>query len=206
MTFTTEIPASVPQPRSKVVVRSALARPDEWLERIAEADLALVHRLASATRFMSVKQFAIIISKLGNGWIYLIIMALVIREERQEALFIILISTLNAALSHVVYPVLKRRFRRRRPFQVDPHLPSLLQTLDEYSFPSGHVMTLSGVLLPVYLLIPEARIPALGLILAMAWSRIATAHHFPGDVLAGALLGIAIALPFTYLMLQLVAP
>ena len=126
MTFTTEISASVPQPQSSVDVRSALARPDAWLERIAEADLAIVHRLASATRFMSVKQFAIIISKLGNGWIYLIIMALVIREERQEALFIILISTLNAALSHVVYPVLKRRFRRRRPFQVDPHLPSLL--------------------------------------------------------------------------------
>lgn len=119
----------------------------------------------------------------------------------RTALMILSVAALNAAIIHIIYPILKKSFRRRRPYQLDPGLNSLLKTLDEYSFPSGHVMTLSGVLLPVTLSIPGSALPALGLILAMGWSRIATAHHFPSDVLVGAVLGVVIASPVSYGML-----
>ena len=36
---------------------------------------------------------------------------------------------------------------------------------------------------------------------AMAWSRIACAHHYPSDVLAGTLLGASIAMPLAVLLL-----
>jgi undecaprenyl-diphosphatase len=172
-----------------------------WRVRLAEADLAFVHRCAHATRYAPVRRLAIMISKLGNGWVYPVLTVIILFEARWNALLIFITAALNAAILHVIYPMLKKRFRRRRPFQIDPGLKSLLGTLDEYSFPSGHVMTLSGVLLPVSLSISGAYFWALGLILTMAWSRIATAHHFPSDVLVGAILGAVIACPISALIL-----
>jgi undecaprenyl-diphosphatase len=58
-------------------------------------------------------------------------------------------------------------------------------------------MTLTGVLLPIVLALPAARAPALGLLVAMAWSRMATAHHYPSDVIAGVVIGAALAFPLT---------
>ena len=84
-----------------------------------------------------------------------------------------------------------------RPFRVDPHLPSLLAALDEHWFPSGHAMSLSGVLVPVVFVWPAAAMSAAALMLIMAWSRIATAHHYPSDILAGTLLGIVLAYPLS---------
>jgi undecaprenyl-diphosphatase len=109
----------------------------------------------------------------------------------------ILIAGVNAGLMHVLYPIIKRRIKRLRPFKVDPRLPSLLKTLDEHSFPSGHAMTLTGVLTPVVLLWPAMAIAAVGMALCMAWSRIATGHHYPSDVFAGAALGVGLGYPLS---------
>ena len=149
------------------------------------------------TRRATIKWLAITISKLGNGWIYLILIPPVALELGSKALPTVACALVNAALLHVIYPVLKRRFRRRRPYRADPQLVSLLQTLDEHSFPSGHVMTLTGVLLPIVFALPATRAPALGLILTMAGSRMATAHHYPSDVIAGVVIGAALAFPLT---------
>jgi len=203
MAFIIDLSASLTQIQSSATAHGSRAGAPDWRKRLAEVDLAFVHRCTSATRYTPLKWLAIIISKLGNGWIYLILTAIILLQAHRDAQIILLTSTINAAVLHVIYPMLKRAFRRRRPFRVDPRLRSLLCTLDEYSFPSGHVMTLSGVLVPVILLVPESRVPALGLILAMAWSRIATAHHFPSDVVAGATLGTTIAFPCTFLVMQL---
>ena len=177
--------------------------PATWLQKAAIADLAIVHYCASMTRRTTIKWLAITISKLGNGWIYLILIPPVALELGSKALPTVACALVNAALLHVIYPVLKRRFRRRRPYRADPQLVSLLQTLDEHSFPSGHVMTLTGVLLPIVFALPATRAPALGLVLTMAWSRMATAHHYPSDVIAGVAVGAAIAFPLTRWMMEL---
>lgn len=58
-------------------------------------------------------------------------------------------------------------------------------------------MSLSGVLVPVVFVWPAAAMSAAALMLIMAWSRIATAHHYPSDILAGTLLGIVLAYPLS---------
>lgn len=173
-----------------------------WWQKLAAADLSFVRLCTHATRYRVIRRFSVMISRLGNGWIYPILMVIIIFEAPRNAIAIIITSALNASILHVIYPTLKKVFRRRRPFQIDPALKSLLATLDDYSFPSGHVMTLSGVLLPVILTLPEATMLAFGLILVMGWSRVATAHHFLSDVLVGALVGVVIASPASDFMLQ----
>lgn len=202
MAFTTDHSTSVARIDASAAARSLSRDSSRWLETIADSDLAFVHWCAHGTRYAPVRHLAIVMSKLGNGWIYPVLAIIIFTETRWNAPWIFVTAVINAVILHIIYPMLKKRFRRRRPFQVDSGLKSLLETLDEHSFPSGHVMTLSGVLLPVTLSLPGALVPAITLMATMAWSRIATAHHFPGDVLAGALLGTMIAYPVSILMLH----
>ncbi len=172
-----------------------------WLRRCAETDLAAVHLFSRSARPKAARLLAIGISKLGNGWIYLILTPIVFAGLGRQGLHVAALAGLNAALLHLLYPRIKRRFGRRRPFHIDTRLPSLLKTLDDHSFPSGHAMTLTGVLAPIVLAWPAATLSAALLVLSMAWSRIATAHHFPSDVVAGVALGAGVAYPLSGLAL-----
>lgn len=166
-----------------------------WGERLYEADLAAVHLFSRSAQSAIGRFSAIAISKLGNGWIYLILLPIVLVGLGWQGLHVAALAGVNAALLHILYPIIKRRFCRKRPFHVDARLPSLLKTLDDHSFPSGHAMTLTGVLAPIVIAWPATTLSAALLILSMAWSRIATAHHYPSDVLAGVALGGALSYP-----------
>jgi undecaprenyl-diphosphatase len=168
-----------------------------WRERLLRADLAGVHFVARSTQFTLGRMLAITISKLGNGWIYPILAAAIFSLAGRDAWPVIALGGLNAALLHTLFPIIKKRIGRKRPFHVDPRLTSLLKILDEHSFPSGHMMTLSGVLAPIVLAWPSAAASAAALVLSMAWSRIATAHHYPSDVLGGLTMGVAMGYPLS---------
>ncbi|MFY9629582.1 MAG: phosphatase PAP2 family protein [Methylocystis sp.] len=173
-----------------------------WASRFVEVDLGAVRRISAATERPAARMIAVAISKLGNGWIYPILAALIFSSWGwPEAKRMILLAALNAAMMHILYPLIKKRFKRLRPFKVDPRLPSLLPTLDEHSFPSGHAMTLTGVLAPIVLLWPAMALSAVAMACCMAWSRIATGHHYPSDVAAGVLLGVCLGYPLSVNML-----
>lgn len=168
-----------------------------WTRRFLAADLAAVHIVSRSARSTIGRGLAIMLSRLGNGWIYLILGAIMFQSVGLDGLPVIGLAALNAALLHCLYPCIKRWFGRPRPFHVDPRLPSLLKVLDEHSFPSGHTMTLSGVLVPIVIAWPSMAISAAALLLSMAWSRVATAHHYLSDVIAGAGLGIVLGYPLS---------
>ncbi|WP_018407035.1 phosphatase PAP2 family protein [Methylocystis rosea] len=166
-----------------------------WGQRLLDLDLAAVHLFSRTARSAIGRFLAVAISKLGNGWIYLILAPIVLVGLGWHGLHVAALAGLNAALLHMLYPIIKRRFGRRRPFHVDARLPSLLKTLDDHSFPSGHAMTLTGVLAPIVIAWPATTLSAGLLLLSMAWSRIATAHHYPSDVAAGVALGAGLSYP-----------
>ena len=166
-----------------------------WGQRLFELDLAAVHLFSRTARSAIGRFLAVAISKLGNGWIYLILAPIVLIGLGWQGLHVAALAGLNAALLHMLYPIIKRRFGRKRPFHVDARLPSLLKTLDDHSFPSGHAMTLTGVLAPIVIAWPATTLSAGPLLLSMAWARIATAHHYPSDVAAGMALGAGLSYP-----------
>jgi undecaprenyl-diphosphatase len=92
-------------------------------------------------------------------------------------------------LNLVVYTILKRHFARPRPYVDCPGIRACARSLDEYSFPSGHVMHAVA-----FTIVLDAYYPALGWALwpfsvIVALSRITLGLHYPSDVLAGAALG-----------------
>lgn len=194
MAFTTDLATRLTRDASTL---PQAGLPGRWLQRFLDADLAAVHLLSRSARSKVIRPLAIGVSKLGNGWIYPLLLVAVLYGLGWQGGRVAAVAGVNAALLHLLYPLLKRRFRRLRPFHADPRLPSLLKTLDEHSFPSGHAMTITGVLAPIVLAWPAMTLSALILVLSMAWSRVATAHHYPSDVIAGVALGAALAFPLS---------
>ena len=163
------------------------------LARLSDREIALVGRTAAAARRSHLDRTAVVVSWLGNGSIYLILAVLLVAVAGRTSARTLALAALCGAVSHLVYPAIKRATARPRPFEhrAGPVASSL--PLDAFSFPSGHLMTLAGTLTPVLLRWPRLWLAALGLWLVLAWSRLATAHHYPSDLLGGTLLGVAVA-------------
>lgn len=89
----------------------------------------------------------------------------------------------------------KRMVRRRRPDReearviVDRHVPMPKSA----SFPSGHTASAVAFATSVGVVLPPAAVPLGALAVAVGYSRVHTGVHYPGDVAAGAVLGLAAA-------------
>ena len=114
---------------------------------------------------------------------------------------LILAAGLAALLSHLVYPTIKNRLARVRPCDYDPSLPLYTRVLDQYSCPSGHVMTATAVGIPLIVVLPKLTIAIVTGYLMIAWARISLGHHYPSDLLFGAILGALISAPLALLMI-----
>jgi undecaprenyl-diphosphatase len=166
-------------------------------QRLSHADLVAVHVVSRSARWRIGRASAVAVSRLGNGWLYPILGLMIFEHFGNKAVRVIIACCLNAGLLHCLYPYIKRRVGRPRPFRTDDRLPSLFGVLDEHSFPSGHAMTLSGVLVPIVLAWPGSAGAAVALMVLMGWARIASGHHYPSDIGAGAALGFVLAYPLS---------
>ncbi len=92
-------------------------------------------------------------------------------------------------------------FRRDRPpTHGIPALRRLSRDLTTFSFPSGHAASAAAFATGVALDSPGAAVPVAALAATVAFSRVYVGVHYPGDVLAGAALGVGAALLTTKVM------
>jgi len=165
------------------------------LARADDFELRVVHHLARMTQIRLVRIVTIAVTQLGNGWIYAPIAIGVLLFAHSSAWAIVGAAALATAIAHIAHAMLKRYVARPRPFERDSTLQPFVRALDHYSFPSGHCMTLAAVLVPVVRDVPSFWPGAIAALCVLAWCRIAAAHHYPSDILAGIALGAGIAVP-----------
>jgi membrane-associated phospholipid phosphatase len=105
-----------------------------------------------------------------------------------------------AVTSVVVNLGIKTVARRRRPDRVARDLPQSQEVPmpASSSFPSGHSAAAFAFATGVASVLPIVGLPLRGLAALVAYSRVHTGVHYPGDVVAGALLGTALAQATTY--------
>jgi undecaprenyl-diphosphatase len=141
------------------------------------------------------------LSRIGDGPIYLLIVCALTLFHPHEIGTILLCALPSIAVLHVIYPSLKRFTARPRPRDMRPIFPdSPHPALDKFSFPSGHVMTLTAALTPIVYVNPRTWPLSVAAWGAMAWSRLAIGQHFATDVAAGTILGAAVSGGVTYLL------
>lgn len=173
-----------------------------FFERLDARELEFVRRYVAHTQRRPVRFLAIWVNRLSNGPLYPLVAVGVLYLYGQAMVMAVVVATVSAAAAHLIYPFLKTRCARRRPFECDSTILSLLQPLDRHSFPSGHTMTATVAFLPLsyvtYQLVPFA----FAGIAMIGWARMAAGHHFPSDVLAGAALGTVIVSPGLFWVLS----
>jgi diacylglycerol kinase family enzyme/membrane-associated phospholipid phosphatase len=83
--------------------------------------------------------------------------------------------------------------RTRPDLDVVPEIRRLARVPTSTSFPSGHSASAFAFATAAGLELPALRAPLLGLAGAVAFSRVYTGVHYPGDALVGSAIGVALA-------------
>ena len=107
-----------------------------------------------------------------------------------------------AVTATVVNVAVKPLARRRRPDRLASEVPVArhVQMPSSRSFPSGHSAAAFAFATGVGHASPAAAVPLRMLAALVAYSRVHTGVHYPGDVLAGALMGTGLAQLTTHLL------
>lgn len=95
----------------------------------------------------------------------------------------------------IVNAVIKPLMRRRRPDRVDALVPNerMVEMPRSRSFPSGHTAAAFAFAIGASRELPQTAPPLIALAALVGYSRIHTGVHYPVDVIAGALCGVAMA-------------
>lgn len=136
------------------------------------------------------------------GWGVLVIalgVTGVLVEGTRAAMAELLAAGAASGVTAVLANGLKLLVRRPRPWLTLPELQPLAAPRERWSFPSSHAAT-SAAFAAALLVVghPLAAVVA-AWSLVVAFSRVYLSLHYPSDVLAGAVLGVGIGVPFGWL-------
>lgn len=170
-----------------------MAAAASWLTKFTDAEVRLCLRVNRTCERPPVLMLFAAVSRLGDGLFWYGLMLLLPVLHGAEGLAASTRLAAAALLGMAIYRLLKERLARERPCKLHPHIRAGARALDRYSFPSGH--TLHAV---SFTIIATAAFPALGWLLVpftvlVAMSRVFLGLHYPSDVVAGALIGVALA-------------
>ena len=114
------------------------------------------------------------------------------RDGRRAAVIGLASVAVTATVANLIAKPLGRRRRPDRAAQEVPLARQVRMPVSS-SFPSGHTAAAFAFATGVARVSPAAAAPLRALAALVAYSRVHTGVHYPGDVAAGSLLGIALA-------------
>ena len=133
----------------------------------------------------------------GEIWILLAAVLVCIPKTRRVGLTMGVTLLLGFVIGNVG---LKNIVARVRPYDVATDVTLLVERLHDFAFPSGHTLASFGAATALTLYHRRWGTAALVLAAAIGFSRLYLFVHYPTDVAAGALLGVALAFGARYLV------
>jgi undecaprenyl-diphosphatase len=141
-----------------------------------------------------VRRFFAIVSRLGDGVFWYILMALLPLIYGAEGVYPALRMAGASIVGYLIYKTLKNRLIRERPYVALIGIVPGTPALDRYSFPSGHTLHAVNFSTLAIAEFPELAWVCAPLAALVAMSRVILGLHYPTDVAAGAAIGFALAL------------
>jgi len=129
------------------------------------------------------------ISRLGDGYAYIIIGMLILMFDFDVARVLLPAALIAFLMELTAYTLLKHKIKRVRPFEINTEIKSLIRPPDKFSFPSGHTAAAFVVAVIMNHFYPLLLIPSFSFASLIGFSRIYNGVHYPGDVFAGVALG-----------------
>jgi len=172
----------------------------EMLNRIHHFERRLFTRIFRQGERRAVIPLARALSRSGDVYLYLMVPLLLWLLDVPSLGNFLTLLLVAFAIERTLYRSIKNTLKRPRPPNAIPGFNSLIVASDKFSFPSGHS---SGAFLLATALVVVYGGPVLAIYLwaaGVALSRVLLGVHFPGDILAGALMGSSIALACAALM------
>ncbi len=154
-------------------------------------------RVNQLARHDVVRELFAIVSKLGDGWIWLAFGVMLYVRHGNEVLPNLVDMMVVTAMGVLIYKVLKSRLVRNRPYVSYDNIECAVAPLDQYSFPSGHTLHAVSFTIMIAGVDPVLAAIALPFAVLVALSRVLLGLHYPSDVLVGALIGAGLALGAT---------
>ncbi|MDP3330523.1 MAG: phosphatase PAP2 family protein [Methylococcaceae bacterium] len=163
------------------------------LYSIHKCDVFMFTWLLNVRLHDSLTKVGRVVSKSGDGQLYVVIFALSAWQLGFENAFVQAM-LLAFLIERPVYFVLKNGLKRNRPQAALENFRSSIIPSDQFSFPSGHTSAAFMMATLLGYSVPELLIPLYCWSALVGFSRIVLGVHFPTDTLMGALLGICTAM------------
>lgn len=164
------------------------------LSLLQQLDLALFDKVFGYSRDRySITKGALAFSRSGDGYAQVLMPAIVWLSGSLLAPKYAFTLAVAFTFERLVYYILKNTLKRLRPADFKPSVHSLITASDKFSFPSGH--TSAAFCLSVVTVLVFGGAAALVFVWAVivGLSRVVVGVHFPGDIVAGALMGSSVA-------------
>lgn len=164
-----------------------------WLQGINRCDLQMLLWFVRRRHRQLWIAFARALSRSGDGLLQVLLPSLLLALDRRAGMALFAATAVGFAVERPLYWILKNSCQRRRPPEAIPSFNSVIVASDRFSFPSGHTcgaFLLAAVVTQHY---PALALPMYLWASGVGLSRVVLGVHFPTDILAGALLGSAIA-------------
>jgi undecaprenyl-diphosphatase len=147
-------------------------------------------------QFCSKPQMPVVrcVSASGDGWLYPFVAALALIVDLDNGIKFLYCALLAYALQVPLYMMLKRHFKCNRPADFIATFQARIKPSDQFSFPSGHMAAAFVMATEIIIFFPVLSVFVLLWAITIGSSRVLLGVHFPGDIVAGLLLGVCSAL------------
>ncbi len=166
----------------------------ELLYALQRLDVRLFFAVFRQGERRLVRQVARALSRSADGYLYVLVPALLWLAGAGGVSRLVLLLILSLALERSLYWLLKNGLRRRRPQDFIPSFRSIIVAADKFSFPSGHTSAAFLLATATTIVYRDPAVAMYAWATSIAFSRVILGVHYPGDTLAGALMGSGTAL------------
>jgi len=166
------------------------------VERLVNFDIRVCCYFNRHIEKKRIRRLFTVISRMGDGLLWYGLIAAIPFIYGLDTLHVSLRMAAAGITGLIIYKLIKFLTERPRPFVKSVKIVLGTAPLDQYSFPSGHTLhAVSFTLIAIHYL------PWLAWLLApfaflVAMSRVVLGLHYPTDVLAGAAIGLGLAVVF----------
>jgi len=133
------------------------------------------------------------VSRIGDWPLWVALLLVLPLIYGREAWISVAHMAVTSLAGILIYKALKLSLLRERPFASHRDVHLLSRPMDRYSFPSGHALHATSFMVMLAAFVPPVMWLMLPLAVSIALSRVVLGLHYPSDVLAGAMIGFALA-------------